>query len=98
MQFAWLKVMQLLFCSRRPVNDDLFNMWVFAQAEMQAAIVLCAEAASARHLLRLVMSIPVDLHLSANGAAVAACAFQLEFDPLIFRSDRVFVQQQRSLL
>jgi len=44
------------------------------------------------------MSAPVDLQPEAADGA-GGCwrgAFQLEFDPLVFRRDVIFVQQQRA--
>ena len=89
-----------MVCSfaRRPADHGLFHLRIFAQAEMQAALVLRGEAAAAGNFLHLLLAVPEQRDLRADRAAVAGGAFQFEFDPLIFRRHRVLVDQQRALL
>ena len=60
-------------------------MCVFPQAEMQAALILRGESAATRDLLHLLLPMPEQPHLCANGAAVAEAAFQGKRDPLVVR-------------
>src|SRR5262249_54115517 len=48
--------------------------------------------------LHLLLAVPEQSYLRADGAAIALRAFQLEVDPLIVRRDGVFVEQRRALL
>ncbi len=62
---------------------------------MQRALVLGAEAQAARHLLHLLLAVPVQPHLRADGAGVAARAFQVEADPAVVGQDGVLIKKQR---
>ena len=90
--------MSVWTCPRRPTNHDLLDVRLFAQTEMQAALILRPKAAATRHLLHLLLPIPEQPHLRANGAAVADAAFQVKSDPLMVRRDGILVQQQRPFL
>ena len=56
---------------------------VLAQAEVQAALVLRRVAAAAGDLLHLLLAVPEQLDLRADGAAVALGPFELELDPVV---------------
>ena len=83
---------------RRPTNHDLLDVRLLPQTEMHTALILCSEAAAPRHLLHLLLPIPEQPHLRANGAAVARATFQRKSDPSAFRRNGVLVQQQRPFL
>ena len=89
-----------MVCSfaRRPANYGLFDLRIFAQAKMQAPLVLRGEAAASGNFLHLLLAVPEQRDLGADRAAVAGGPFQLKFDPLIFRRHGVLVDQQRALL
>ena len=94
MHLAHLRCCERLDVPRRPTNHCLLDMGVFPQTEMQAALILRGEAAATRDLLHLLLPIPEQPHLCANGAAVADAALQGKGDPLIVRRHSVLVQQQ----
>src|SRR5579871_2640766 len=98
MQLPDFEVLQLLHFPGRPANDDLLDMRVFAETEVEAAIILRAEAVPPRYLLRLLPPIPIDRYLRADGAAIALGALQSELDPAVLRSDRILIEQQRTSL
>src|SRR5512145_3232559 len=98
MNFANLRCREGLHVPRRPTNDHLLNVRVFAQTEVHAALILRRESATPRHLLHLLLALPEQPYLCANCAAVADAALQLKGDPLVVRRDAVLVQQQRAFL
>ena len=98
MNLANLRRCERLDFPRRPTNHYLLDVRLFPQTEMQAALILRPEAAAPRDLLHLLLPIPEQPHLCANGAAVADAAFQCKGDPLVVRRDGVLVQQQRPFL
>ena len=75
MHLANLRCWKRLDLPRRPTNHRLLDLGVFPQAEMQAALILRGESAATRDLLHLLLSIPEQPHLGANGTAVADAAF-----------------------
>src|SRR5215510_3100189 len=98
MHLAHLWCYERLDLPRRPTNHRLLDVRLFPQTEMQAALILRCESAATRDLLHLLLPIPEQPHLCANGAAVADTAFQCKGDPLVVRCDGVLIQQQRPLL
>jgi len=85
MNLADLRRCERLYGPRRPTNHHRLDARLFAQTEMQAALILRPESAATRHFLHLLSPIPEQPHLRANGAAVAAASFQLKRDPRILR-------------
>src|SRR5580704_3412522 len=81
-----------------PANHGLFNLWILAQPEMYSAIILCGETAAAGNILHLLLPIPEQRDLSADGTAVTGGSFQLKLYPLVPRGHGVFVKQQRPTL
>src|SRR5262249_8636273 len=79
-----------------PSYFDAINGRRLPQAEMQSTLILRAESAAARHFLRLLLTVPEQTNLCADGAAIARHAFQLEVDPFVIGRDRVFVKQRRA--
>src|SRR5439155_16782615 len=65
---------------------------------MKSALVLRGVSVAARHLLQLLLAVPEEAYLRADGAAVALGPFQFELNPLIVLGDRVLVNKQRPLL
>src|SRR5215510_5054095 len=98
MHLAHLWCYERLDLPRRPTNHRLLDVRLFPQTEMQAALILRCESATTRDLLHLLLPMPEQPHLCANGAAVADAAFQGKGDPLVVRRHGVLVQQQRSFL
>src|SRR5205823_2417198 len=98
MNLANLRRCECLYLPRRPTNHRLLDVRLFPQSEMQAALILRPEAAATRDLLHLLLPIPEQPHLRANGATVADAAFQFKGDPLVVRRDGILVQQQRPFL
>ena len=102
-----LRSLQFLRLAGRPADDDAVDGGAGAEAEVEPALVLRAEARSARDFLHLLPSVPEHLDLRADRApvaarlcrrVVAAAALQIEGDPLAIRRDLVLVEQQRSAL
>src|SRR2546421_8742880 len=81
-----------------PADHGLVDTRVLSEAEVQPSLILRGESAAPRHFLELLMSVPVERHLRSDGAAIARGAFQLEFDPRIFRRDRIPVDEERAVL
>src|SRR5262245_41513066 len=98
MHLAHLWGRERLDLSRRPTNHRLLDVRVLPQTEMQAALILRGESATTRDLLHLLLPIPEQPYLCANGAAVANAAFQRKRDPLVIRLYGVLVEQQRPFL
>src|SRR4029079_4488250 len=78
-----------------------------AEAEVQLALILRAETGAARNFLQLLPSVPEDLDLRPDGAAiraraaggvVAAASFQLKANPVAITRNGVLVEQQRPAL
>src|SRR6188768_3558631 len=84
--------------ARWPGNDRAIHLRHRPDAEVKPAIVLRAEAAAAADFLRLLVTVPVQLHPCADGAAVAGRAFELERDPMPARRDAIPVEVQRPVL
>src|SRR6185436_10389432 len=91
----------------RPANDDAFDRGMGAKAEVQLALILRAETGAARDFLKLLPSIPEDLDLRTDGAAIraraaagvaAAASFQLKANPVAVTRHGVLVEQQRPAL
>src|ERR1700733_12197787 len=83
---------------RGPTDDRLLNLRILPQPEMQPAIVLGGKSASTGNLLQLVLAVPVKSDLRTDRTAVAGCADERKFQPLIPRGHRVLVDQQRPAL
>src|SRR5262249_39840904 len=98
MNFVGLRRANGLCFPGRPANLDPVNARAFAQTEMEAPLILRAEPTATRHFLRLLLSVPKQAHLRADGAAIALRAFQLEGDPFVVRRDGVFVEQRWAFL
>src|SRR6202040_4473525 len=81
-----------------PADDGFFHLRKFPKAEMQAALILRGETATAGNLLNLMLTVPEKRDLRSDRAAVAARAFEFKLDPLVFRRDGVLVDQQRAAL
>src|SRR5262245_19834687 len=96
--FVGLRRADGLRSARRPANLDAIDVRVFSEAEVQAPLILRAEAAAARDFLSLPLAVPEDPNLSADGAAIARRAFKLEVDPFVIGSDGVFIKQRGTLL
>ena len=92
------QVLERLHCSRGPADDGFLDLRILSQPEVQPAIVLRRKSAAAGDLLHLLLAVPEQRNLGANGAAVALCAFEVEFDPVISGCDGVFVNQQWATL
>src|ERR1700756_721921 len=60
---------------------------------MQAPVVLCGESASTRHLLCLLLSVPVHRYLGSDCAAICFCTFERKLNPLTLRINGVLVHQ-----
>src|SRR5262245_31649812 len=96
--FVGLRGLDGLRFAGRPANLDSIDVRVFPEAEMQPTLILRAEAAAARDFLSLPPPRPEDPNLSADSAAIARRAFQLEVDPFVFGSDGVFIKQRGAFL
>ena len=75
MYVARLRHGERLYFPRRPTNHHFLDMRLFPHTEMHAALILRPEATATRDLLHLLVPIPPQSHLRANGAAVADAAF-----------------------
>ena len=80
------------------MNLYAINTLGLAQTEMQAPLILRTEAAAARHLLPLLLTIPKDPHIGSDCAAIAAASDQIELDPLVARIDMIFIKQNGAFL
>src|SRR5579862_428597 len=87
----------LLFAGR-PADLDAIDSRGLAQSEVQAPLILGAKAAAARNFLQLLLAVPEDSHLGADGAAITLAALQIKLDPVIVRRNRIAVEQQGSAL
>src|SRR3984885_81921 len=65
---------------------------------MQPPIMLRCKTAAAGNLLHLLLTVPKQDNLGADGAAVTGRPFQFKFNPLVLRCHRVLVKQQRPVL
>ena len=65
---------------------------------MQPALILRAEPASAADLLHLALAVPMQLDASADRAAVARAALELEGNPVPPGLHAVLVEQERTTL
>src|ERR1700679_2893582 len=83
---------------RGPTDDRLLNLRILTQPEMQPAVVLGGESASTGNLLQLVLAVPVKSDLRTDRTVVAGGADKRKFQPLVPRSHRVLVDQQRAAL
>src|SRR6476469_10580604 len=92
------RVCQGLLNAGGPANLHPIYARCFAKSKMQPPLILRAESASARNLLELFLSRPEDAHLCPNRAPVTPLPLQVEFNPMLARSYRIFVQQQRASL
>ena len=72
---------------------DAINARAGADSEVQAALILRAEAAAAGDLLHLLLAVPEKVRFRSDGAAIAGAALQLKLDPVVPRRDLVFVDQ-----
>src|ERR1700724_835022 len=81
-----------------PANHGPFKTRVLAQTEMQSPLILCGKTAASGNLLHLLPPAPEKSNLGADRASVTRRSFQFELDPLVFRSHRVLVYQQRPIL
>ncbi len=82
-----------------PADDGALHLRVLAQTEMQAMIVLGAEAAGGTDFLQLrhflaPRVLPIQPHLRADGIPVGMGALQVKLNPVTARRDGIFVQQQ----
>ena len=93
-----LRMFDRLRMPGRPLNDDFVDLRRLTQAEVQPALPLRSVAVAAGHDLHLLLAVPEQPHLGADGAAVRRRPFQLKLDPVIARRDRVFVNEQRPVL
>src|SRR5262245_40362326 len=98
MRMANLRSGERLDLPRRPTNHHLLDVRLLPQTEMHPALILCSKATAPRHLLHLLLPIPEQPHLRANGAAIARAALQVKSDPSALRRNGVLVQQQRPFL
>src|SRR5918993_3903065 len=107
MDAARLRRAELLRLAGRPADDRPLDGGARAESEVQAALILRAEARAARHFLYLTASVPEDFDLRADPAPIAArrpcgvgaaAALELERDPLAVRRHLVLIQQHRSAL
>ena len=80
MDFADFGRFDGLRLARRPADDGALDLRVPAEPEVEWALVLRAEAAAAGNDLHLLLAVPVEAHFSADGAAVALGAFEVEAD------------------
>src|SRR5579885_3155049 len=58
-EFARRQAIQSLHFAGRPANDCLLDLRIFAEAEVQATVVLRGEPASAGDFLYLLLAIPI---------------------------------------
>src|SRR5690606_19210856 len=84
--------------TRRPADDYFLDLRVRTEAEVQAALVLGAVAAGAGHFLHLLLTVPVQPYLRADGASIAGGSFEFEGNPRVLGRDVVLVDQQRPAL
>src|SRR5262249_23379559 len=96
--FIGLRRADGLYFPGGPAYLDPINGRRLPQAEMQSSLVLRAESAAASDFLRLLLAVPEQTNLSADGAAIARHAFQLEVDPFVFGGDGIFVKQRGAFL
>src|SRR3984885_13525788 len=92
------EVFECLHRTGGPANDGLLNLWVFSEAEMQTAIVLRRKSTAAHHRLHLLLAVPVERDLCADGAGVALGALKVELDPGIAGRSSVPVDEERTAL
>src|SRR3954447_10814807 len=74
---------QHLLGAGRPVDHDAVDPLATAEPEVQSTVVLAGEAHSAIDDPALLEITRFHNHLSANRAAVAACADEVKFDPVV---------------
>ena len=79
-------------------HGSRYMLDIFPKSKVKPAIILRREAASARDLLNLLLIVPRQLNLRANRTAIAHGSLQVEFNPVISRRYRVFIQEQRPAL
>src|SRR4029453_15174516 len=92
----------------RPADGDFLDLGFRAQPEVEAPLVLRAEARAALHLLHLLLAVEVHRRPGADRAAVraghrrlavrGAAAGQVEGDPVAARRHVVAVENERSAL
>src|SRR5688500_14883671 len=87
-----------LLASRRPANGDRVDLRVFAQAEVQAPLVLRGVTTRGNDFLQLLLTFPADTDLRAEGAAIARFTFELKGNPVAAGFHLVTVKQQRTAL
>src|SRR6187401_495070 len=95
MQLVYRRPLDHLPPARRPGDGDAIDGGAGAEADVQAALVLGAEAAGGEYVLPLRPAVPGDVHTRADGAAVADRALEFEIDPVPPRRHRVAVQERR---
>src|SRR5580700_7380760 len=88
----------VLFPAGGPANRHAIDGGTLAQTEMQSPVILRAKTAAPRYLLQLLLPIPEDPHLGADGAAVTGLSFQFELYPVIARRNGIPVKHQGSVL
>src|SRR6516225_5333109 len=81
-----------------PANYGFLNLGILAKSEVQAALILGSETTATRNFLDLFLAVPEDGDLRADSTAIAFCAFEREFDPLVFGRHRIFIDEQRAPL
>src|ERR1035438_5513249 len=65
---------------------------------MQVAIVFGGESVAAGDGLYLLLAVPEQRNLGADGAAIGFCAFEVKLNPVVAWGDGVFVDQERAAL
>src|SRR5688572_2959789 len=83
------RIIDHLYRTRRPADDDTVNRGGRPETVVDASLVLRTEAGRRGDDLSLLTTGPVQLHAGAYRAAVAGAAFELELNPVAARRNRV---------
>src|SRR2546426_12457222 len=92
------RVLERLYGARRPADHRALHASGAPEPEVQSPVVLARESHTAVHGLELAPRAALEGYLRADRAAVRACAYELEGDPVMARYHAVLVDPSRLLL